>query len=325
MCAGLRAATVDVAGVGFGGESGMADRVEEFSQALAGVVERTAPAIVRVEGRRRGPSTGVVWSEDVVVTADHVLEWDEDVTVGLPDGGTATGVVVGRDPGTDVAALRVSGARLAAPVWSAADGLKVGHLVLAVSRPGRTAQARLGIASALADAWRTPAGGRLDRYLQSDIAVHPGFSGSALVEASGRLLGLNTAGLLRATPLAVPSATVKRVVESLLAHGQVRRGFLGIGTQPVRLPAPLDQQLGQETALMVNSVQPDSPAARAGLLLGDVLVALEGHALRHPGELLPLLDEDRIGAEVKARVLRAGELRDLGIVVGARGAEKSAR
>jgi S1-C subfamily serine protease len=303
----------------------MADRVEEFSQALANVVERTAPAVVRVEGRRRGPSTGVVWSEDVVVTADHVLEWDEDVTVGLPDGGTATATVVGRDPGTDVAALRVAGARLAALEWSAADGLKVGHLVLAVCRPGRTAQARLGIVSALADAWRTPAGGRLDRYLQSDIAVHPGFSGSALVEASGRLLGLNTAGLLRATPLAVPSATVKRVVESLLAHGQVRRGFLGIGTQPVRLPAPLDQQLGQETALMVNSVQPDGPAARAGLLLGDVLVAFEGHALRHPGELLPLLDEDRIGAEVKARVLRAGELRDLGIVVGARGAERSAR
>ena len=303
----------------------MADSVRELSEALAGAVESTAPAVVRVEGRRRGASTGVAWSEDVVVTADHVLEWDEDVTVGLPDGRTATASVAGRDAGTDLAALRVPGARLAVPSWSALDGLKVGHLVVAVSRPGRTAQARLGIVSALGESWRTPAGGRLDRYLQSDIAVHQGFSGSALVEAGGRLVGLNTAGLLRATPTAVPSSTVKRVVESLLAHGQVRRGFLGIGMQPVRLPAPFDQQLGQDAALLVSSVQPDSPAARAGILLGDVLVSLDGQALRHPGELLPLLDEDRIGTEVKARLLRAGELRDVAVVVGARGPERSGR
>jgi S1-C subfamily serine protease len=303
----------------------MTDQVNALSEALASAVERTAGAVVRVEGRRRGASTGVAWSEDVVVTADHVLEWDEDVTVGLPDGSTATATVAGRDPGTDLAALRLSGARLATPAWEAAEGLKVGHLVLAVSRPGRTAQARLGIVAALGEGWRTAGGGRLDRYLQSDVAVHQGFSGSALVDAAGRLLGLNTAGLLRATPTAVPSATVRRVVSSLLAHGQVRRGYLGIGTQPARLPAPLDQQLGQESALLISSVQADSPAARAGVLLGDVLVALDGHPLRHPGELLPLLDEDRIGAEAKARVLRAGELRELAIVVGARGAERSGR
>jgi S1-C subfamily serine protease len=303
----------------------MVDLARDLSETLAGVVERVAPAVVRVEGRRRGPSTGVVWSEDVVATADHVLEWDEDVTVGLPDGGTATATVVGRDPGTDVAALRVTGGRLTPPSWSAADGLKVGHLVLAVSRPGRTAQARLGIVSALGEPWRPPAGGRLDRYLQSDVPIHTGFSGSALVDVAGRLLGLNTTGLLRATPLAVPAATVRRVVESLLAHGQVRRGYLGIGTQAVRLPAPFDQQLGQETGLLVSSVQPDSPAARGGVLLGDVLVAFDGHPLRHPGELVPLLDEERIGAEAKARVLRAGEPREVAVVVGARGAERSRR
>jgi S1-C subfamily serine protease len=303
----------------------MGNPVIELSEALAGLVEGIAPSVVRVEGRRRGASTGVAWSEDVVVTADHVLEWDEDVTVGLPDGRTVSATVAGRDPGTDLAALRVPGAGLTAPSWGALDGLKVGHLAVAVSRPGRTAQARLGIVAALGDAWRTSGGGRLDRYLQSDIGVHQGFSGSALVDAAGRLIGLNTAGLLRATPTAVPAATVKRVVESLVAHGHVRRGYLGIGMQPVRLPAPFDQQLGQDAALLVSSVQPDSPAARAGLLLGDVLVSLDGHPLRHAGELVPLLDEDRIGAEAKARVLRAGELREVGVVIGPRGAERSGR
>jgi S1-C subfamily serine protease len=298
--------------------------VQEFSDALAGAVDRTAPAVVRVEGRRRGAGSGIAWSEDVIATADHVVEWDEDVTIGLPDGATARASVVGRDPGTDLAALRVSGTRLSAPVWNGLDGLKVGHLVLAVSRPGRTAQARLGIVSAFGDAWRSPSGGRLDRYLQSDVPLHGGFSGSALVDASGRLLGLNTAGLLRAAPLAVGGATVRRVMESLLAHGQVRRGYLGIGTQPVRLPAPF-QQLGQETALLVSSVQSESPAARAGILLGDVLVSLDGHALTHPAELFPLLDEDRIGAEARASVVRAGERREVTLTIGVRGEQRESR
>ncbi len=298
--------------------------VQEFSDALAGAVDRTAPAVVRVEGRRRGAGSGIAWSEDVIATADHVVEWDEDVTIGLPDGATARASVVGRDPGTDLAALRVSGTRLSAPVWNGLDGLKVGHLVLAVSRPGRTAQARLGIVSAFGDAWRSPSGGRLDRYLQSDVPLHGGFSGSALVDASGRLLGLNTVGLLRAAPLAVGGATVRRVMESLLAHGQVRRGYLGIGTQPVRLPAPF-QQLGQETALLVSSVQSESPAARAGILLGDVLVSLDGHPLTHPAELFPLLDEDRIGADARASVVRAGERREVTLTIGVRGEERESR
>jgi S1-C subfamily serine protease len=297
----------------------MADMVEQLSESLAGTVERTAPSVVRVEGRRRRAASGVAWSEDVVVTAHHALEWDEDITVGLPDGKADNKVTLaGRDPGTDLAALRVPGARLSPATWTDVDGLKVGHLVLAVSRPGRTAQARLGIVSALADAWRTPSGGKVDRYLQTDLGLHAGFSGSALVDVSGRVRGLNTAGLLRGTATAMPTATVRRVVESLLAHGQVRRGYLGIGAQPVRLPADVEQRTGQGAALLVSSVQADSPAARAGLILGDVLVALDGHPLGHPADLLPLLDEDRIGSESRAKVLRGGELRDVPIVVGAR-------
>jgi len=296
----------------------MADPLEQLSDALAAVVERTAPAVVRVEGRRRGAASGVAWSEDVVVTTHHALEWDEDISVGLPEGKAGKAFLAGRDPGTDLAALRVPDARLVPANWSDVDGLKVGHLVLSVSRPGRTAQARMGVVAALADGWRTPSGGKVDRYLQTDLPLHPGFSGSALVDVTGRVRGLNTAGLLRGTATAMPVATVRRVMESLLAHGQVRRGYLGIGAQPVRLPAGTGQDADQTAALLVLSVQADSPASRAGLMLGDVLMALDGHPLAHPADLLPLLDEDRIGATSRARVLRGGETREVEIVIGAR-------
>src|SRR4029079_3391122 len=175
---------------------------------------------------------------------------------------------------------------------------KVGHLVLAVSRPGRTAQARLGIVSALGDSWRAPAGGGMHRFLQAYVALHAGLSGSALADTAGSIRGLNTSGLVRGSVLVLPVSTLRRVTEAPLAHGHVRRGYLGIGTQPVLLPAGLEKELGQRSGLLVSSVQADSPASQGGLLLGDVLVALEGHPLSHPADLLPLLEEDRIGSEV---------------------------
>ena len=134
----------------------------------------------------------------------------------------------------------------------------------------------------------------------------------------GRVLGINTAGISRATVNLIPTSTVRRVAEALLAHGPVRRGYLGIGTQPARLPAELAERLGQPSALLILSVQPGSPAAQAGLVLGDVLLAFAGIPLRHPGELLPLLDEERVGKEVTLSILRAGEVRDVRVTVGAR-------
>jgi S1-C subfamily serine protease len=295
----------------------MSASVEELSSGLASVVESTARSLVRVEGRRR-PASGVAWQPDLVVTANHGLEWTDELGVGLPDGSTRTATLVGRDPSTDLAALRLKDAGLTPAAWTELEGLKVGHLVLAVSRPGRTAQARLGIVAALGDSWRTPAGGRIERYLETDVALHSGLSGSALVDAGGRVRGLNTTGLLRGTAMAIPVSTLKRVVEALLAHGQVRRGYLGIGTQPVHLPPTLQQQLGQPRGLLVSSVQPDSPAARGGLLLGDVLAGIEGQALAHPAELLPFLEEDRIGSELHVRVIRGGDVRELTVQVGPR-------
>lgn len=297
----------------------MPDVLTDLSNALGAIVESAGSAVVRVEGRRRGPSSGVVWSPNgVVVTASHVLEREEGIELGLPDGRSLDASLVGRDPTTDVAVLRAAASGMAVPSWADGSALRVGHLVLGLSRPGGTARASLGVVSALGDAWRAPTGGRIDRYVQTDLDIHIGFSGGLLVDASGRGVGINTTGLMRGHSLALPASTLRRVVDTLLAHGRVRRGFLGIGTYPARLPAGLESRLGQASALLVVSVEPEGPAARAGLLLGDVLISLAGHAVRHPGELLAALEEDRIGQEVTAKIVRAGEVRELPITIGVR-------
>lgn len=290
----------------------------ELSESLAAAVERNAASVVRIEARRGSGASGIVWSDSVVVTASHVVEWDEGLEVGLPDGRAAKATLAGRDPGTDLAALRVEEAGLRPIEWPDGLALKVGQLVLGISRPGQSARARLGVVNALADSWRTPTGARLDRYIESDIALHAGFSGSLLTDAAGRAIGLNSGGLLRRSSLTVDAQTLRRVVSALLAHGGVRRGFLGVGTYPVRLPREVEAAQKQTAGLLLLSVQPDSPAAKAGLLLGDVLLAFDGQPLSSPGELLPFLEEERIGKAAQIRVLRAGELRDVSVTPRAR-------
>jgi S1-C subfamily serine protease len=299
----------------------MGVRLLELSDELAGVVDEGAPGIVRVEGRRRSASSGVVWSGDgVVVASHHAVDSEEDVPVGLPDGRIAPARVVGRDPGSDLAVLRAEATGLAVPQWDEARAPRVGQLVIGLSRPGRSARARLGVVSAVAGEWRTPAGARLERYLETDIEPHPGFSGGLLLDARGRALGVTTAGLLRGSGMAVPAAAVRRVVETLLARGRMRRGWLGIGTQPVALGEELRARVGQATALLVLSVQPGSPAARAGLLLGDALLRAGEERLTEPAALLSSLDEEHVGGTLALRVVRAGEERDLSVVVGERDA-----
>jgi len=290
----------------------------DLSEAAAAAVEKAGGAVVRVEARRRAPSSGTAWSADgLIVAAHHNVEWDEDIAIGLADGSTVRANVVGRDATTDLAVLRAAASGLAIPEWS--EGMtKVGHLVLALTRPGRTVRASLGTVHAVGDEWRTAAGARIDRYLQTDVAIQTAFSGGLLVDLEGRALGVNNAGLMRGAGLALPPATLRRVVEAIVSHGQVRRGFIGIGTVPVRLPAAARQATGQEAGLLVTSVQDDSGAGRAGLLLGDVLVAVEGRPVTSPADLLPLLEEERIGQGVAVRVIRGGEPRELSVTIGAR-------
>jgi len=291
--------------------------LSEFSNALADLVERTGSAVVRVEGRNRLPATGVVYSADgVVVTAHHVVERDDNLAVGLPNGESVAAQLVGRDPSTDLAVLRVTGGQLSAATWVDAGELRVGNLALALGRPGRSVQAVLGLVTALGGAFRTPAGGEMDRYLQADIVMYPGFSCGPFVAADGRLAGINSSALARGASLTIPAATVKRVVDTILQHGHMPRGYLGIGIQPVRLDPALHAQLDQQTGLMLMSVESGGPAAQAGLLQGDVLVSVDGQPLRQMDDLQGLLTSRLVGKTVAIRYVRAGAVHEATAVVG---------
>ncbi|MBI1880570.1 MAG: trypsin-like peptidase domain-containing protein [Chloroflexi bacterium] len=234
----------------------MTEALQNLSNALAQTVATASPSIVRVEARRRLAASGIVWSADgLIVTAHHTVETEDNIQVGLPDGQTVAAALVGPEPSTDLAVLR-SVAKNLSPLAPAAESAQVGHLVLALGRPGQTVQATLGIISALGNNWRTSIGGLIDQYVQTDVVMYPGFSGGPLVSAAGQLLGLNTSALMRGISLTVPTITLNRVAEMLVKHGKVRRGYLGVNTQPVRLPAALAQQLGQETGLLLVAVEP---------------------------------------------------------------------
>jgi S1-C subfamily serine protease len=297
----------------------MTEPFSQLSQALAAVVESARGAVVRVEGRGHVAATGVLWSaEGVIVTAHHVVQRDEDIGVGLADGRTPPAELVGRDPTTDLAVLRVQEAGGNAAVWADDEAVRVGHLVLALGRPGRTVQATLGVVSALGSEWRTPMGGRVDRYLQTDVLMYPGFSGGPLVGAGGEVLGINTSAILRGVSLTIPAATVRRVVETLLRDGRIRRGYLGVGVQPVRVPAALQATLNQETGLLLVSIEPGGPAERGGLLLGDLVVSVDGEPVRQLDDLAVHLSGDRVGSPTAVRVVRGGQLVEQSVVVGER-------
>jgi S1-C subfamily serine protease len=294
------------------------DLLTLLSSQLGARTAQGAAHVVRVDGRRRGPASGVIWSADgVIVTAHHTLERDEDVAVGLPSGEVVPAEVLGRDPSTDLAALRVRATGLTPAPW--ADGSPAaGELVLGVSRPGRSPRAALGLVSRAAGEWRGRGGGRIDRYLETTLDLHPGLSGALVLGADGRGLGLCTTGLLRGTAMAIPPVTLQRVVEALVTNGEVRRGYLGLATHPVPLPPEVRARTGEELALLVARVEPESPAARAGILLGDALLSFGGETLQDPGELLSLLADDRIGQTVSMKLLRGGEVKDVNVTIGVR-------
>lgn len=291
----------------------------DLSAALAATVEQAGSGVVRVEARRRLPASGIVWSGDgLIVTAQHIVQRDENIQVGLADGRSVPAQLVGRDPTTDLAVLRAAASDLAPLPHAGADQLAVGRLALALGRPGQSVQATLGIISALGDGWRTRMGGAIDRYLQTDVVMYPGFSGGALVGADGRLLGLNTSGLAQGVSLALPIATLQRVADALLAHGRVQRGYLGVSTQRAKLPPALAEAVGQKTGLLVISVETGSPAEEGGLTLGDTLIGLGETTIRTHDDLLTALSGDVIGQKVPLHIIRGGETRTLNVKVEAR-------
>lgn len=293
--------------------------LSDLSQTLAAAVEFAGAGVVRVQARPRFPASGIVYSTDgVIVTAHHVVEEEDNIQIGLGDGRTISAKLVGRDPTTDIAVLRAEAKNLSPRSWVDLNALKVGHLSIALGRPGKTVMATLGIVSALGEAWRTPGGGKLDRYLQTDVVMYPGFSGGPLIDASGQLIGMNSSALMRGVSLTIPATTIKSVVETLLTKGRIARGYLGVGAQPVRLPDTLAKSLNQETGLLIVSVEPGGPADKAGLMLGDTIVAVSGEAVRYLDDLLAALSGERVGATVPVKIVRGGQVQQVRATIGER-------
>jgi S1-C subfamily serine protease len=286
-----------------------------LSNDLASTVELVGRSVVAIHARRRIPSSGVVWRPGVVVTAGHTVTRDEDIGVTLASGRTADAKLAGRDPTTDLAVLRLEDAAVP-PVEAGTEGdLVVGRLVLALGRPGPQITASMGIISAVGGEWRTWQGGRVERFIRLDLAIYDGFSGGPLVEAGGRVLGLNTSGLSRAMALTIPAITVDRVTDQLLASGRVCRGYLGLAAQPVQLP---DQRVG----LVIVNLEPRGPAEQAGLLLGDIVIALDGREVGDPADLLAALGAEQVGKPVSLQLIRGGEPRTVAVTVGERPARR---
>lgn len=292
-----------------------------FSNSLADAVEHAGQSIVAVNARGRVPSSGVHWRQGIVVTADHTIERDEGITVTLPNGQTVPATIAGRDAGTDLAVLRIQGADLPpAEVGNSAD-LKIGHIVLAVARPGEGGLGTSwGAISSISGAWRTWAGGQIDQLIRPDLTLYPGFSGGALVDAAGRVVGINTSGLSRSLNLAVPTTTVNHVVDALLSNGRIARGFLGVAMQPVRLPENLRSglQSGTEAGLIVVSVEQNGPAEQAGVIVGDIITALDGKPVSDTNDVQSLLDPDRVGKPLTVQIIRGGAVTEFTVTVGER-------
>jgi S1-C subfamily serine protease len=294
------------------------ETAQALSDSLAAAVDTAAASVVTVDARRRLAATGIVWSEDTILTANHVVERDE-IVVRIADGSDIQASLAGRDPGTDTAVLRVSGGKLT-PAARTSTAAKVGHLVLALGRPDADIRASLGIINRVGGAWRTFRGGTVDGYLQAGVEMLPGFSGGPLVNVAGEAVAMNSSQLGRGSGMAIPLAALSPIVDQLLSQGRIRRAYLGIGTQSAALPAALSAKVGGQAAgLLITSVEPGSPADKGGMLMGDILVKLAGTAVDGAESLQAQLGGDRVGVATPATVLRGGETLDLSVTPGERG------
>lgn len=300
--------------------SGEEQTLVAFSDAMAAAVEKAAAALVLVDARRRFPASGVAYAADMALTANHVVERDEDLRVVLPDGSELSATVAGRDPGSDLALLRLEKAA-AVPAERAAEAARVGQLALALGRPTlEGVQASLGIVSAVGGPVRTRFGGLLEGYIRTDAIPYPGFSGGPLIDARGQVLGVNTSGLGMGASLAIPVALAWRTAAALAEHGSVKRGFLGVRSQPVAIPAEAQKALGrtQATGLLLVAVEDGSPAAEGGLMVGDILVAIDGHPVEDHDQLLGHLSGEVVGQPTPIQVLRGGRPGTISVTVGER-------
>ncbi|MBX3003551.1 MAG: serine protease [Anaerolineales bacterium] len=275
-----------------------------LSQSLVEATQAASASIVTVHGRRRLPSTGVIVEPGLVLTASHTLREEGDIQVSLADGTTLGAELLGRDPHSDLAVLKLVDA-LGTPA-RINEQPQVGQLAIALGRPGQAIEASLGVVSAIGGPVRTHGGGVVESTLRTDATAYPGFSGGPLVDDQGQVLGINTSGLGWGSLMSIPAKQAWKIAKSIQEHGGVQRGYLGVRSQLAELPA--DAKQGQATGLLIASIEAESPAAAAGLMVGDIIVGLAGQAVADHDALMLQLNSGIAGTSTALEYLRGGAL-----------------
>jgi len=304
----------------------MSKLLSDLSSDISSAVSVASSTVVTVLGRPRMSSSGIVWRPGLIVTSDAGLRRDEDIRVLLPDGSSVNATLKGRDPSTDLALLACDTGKTVPAAFSTTTA-KLGELVFTVGRTVDTGPiVTMGVVSGVAGEWRTWRGTKLDEFVRLDANIYPTSVGGAVVDSSGGLLGIVAGGLSRSSVLAITRRTIERVAEALSSKGRVARGYIGVGVQPVAIPSALRQQLKieQETGVMALSVEDGGPASQAGIMMGDVLITLDGHAVTSPEALHAVLDPSSVGKKISASILRGGALQQVTIAVAERPVKNAA-
>lgn len=298
----------------------MASALIDFSNQLADAVEQAGNSVVVIPERGQRGVSGTLWRSGIIVVADHTIRGRQEIGVILPSGEATKATLAGRDPTTDIAVLKLASGNVAPASLADPAQLRVGHPVLAIGRRRQEGLcASYGIVSAIGGEWRTWQGGRIDRFLRVDLLPFSGFSGGPLIDVQGYVLGINTSGPRRSV-LTIPRTTVDRVVTQLLEKGRIARGYLGAGLQPVQLPASTRKGAAEkyERGLLIVTIAPEGPAEKAGLLLGDILLALDRTSVTEPSEVQAALDSESVGKTLSALLLRGGKAVESRITIAER-------
>jgi len=291
------------------------DMIEQFSSALADRIAAAAPVMVSIRTGKR-PTSGILWRPDVVIASEQMLPPDAASFQVVRNGQTVSATLAGRDPGTNVAVLKLE-TPLEGTLPPAAEPPRVGNLTLLAGADSTGAPtARLGMVHALGGPWHSMAGGRIDALIRLQTGLGTDEGGPVLSLAGG-LIGMSTSGPRRRT-IVIPTATLARIVDPLLADGRIARAWLGIGLQPVQIPDSLHQSAGRESGLMVVGLAGGGPAETAGILPGDIVLDIDGSGVSRPRALSVLLAPDRIGQTAVLRVLRAGAVQAVNVTIAAR-------
>ncbi len=288
----------------------------ELSNAMAAAAQKAGASTVLVNARRRMPGSGIAFAADLILTADHVVEMEDGIRILLPDGSEVGAKLAGRDPGSDLAVLRLD--KPAATPAEKAQEAKIGEIVLALGRPSSEGiEVSLGVVSAMGGPVRTPAGS-LDKYIRTDTTPFPGFSGGPLVDAEGRVVGINTSGFGRGIALTIPAETAWKVADQLARTGSVKRGYLGIRSEWVELADAPRKALSrdQRGGLLIVSVEKGSPAETGGLMVGDILVGIDHTAIDDHDALFAHLTGDVVGQSIPVEILRGGQPAKINVTIG---------